>query len=80
MPPSQVDKWLTHLAAAQRLVAGELEDIHDELRHRVPAHPKEDILAILDEEQPMPLQLLRRKRQRRGQDDAVLADGARLQG
>ena len=46
----------TYLAAAEHLVAGEVEDVHDELRDGVPADPQEDRLAVLDEEQAVALE------------------------
>lgn len=53
------------LAAAQHLVAGQAEYVRDELRHGVFADPQEDVLAVFDEEQAVPLELLRRQGQRR---------------
>ena len=47
---------LTYLSTTQNLVAGEVEDVEDELRHRVPPDPQEDRLAVLDEEETMTLQ------------------------
>ena len=46
----------TYLATTQNLVVGQVEDVHDELRHCVPADPEEDRLSILNEEQPMALE------------------------
>ncbi len=40
-----------YLATAEDLIAGQVEDVHDELRHSIPANPEEDILPVLDEEQ-----------------------------
>lgn len=45
-----------HLATAEDLVAGEVEDVHDELWHSVAANPEEDRLAVLYEEQAVALE------------------------
>ena len=49
---------VSHLATTEDFVAGEVEDVHDELRHGVPADPQEDRLAVLDEEQAVALEPL----------------------
>lgn len=46
----------TYLASTQNLVVGQVEDVHNELRHGIPADPEEDRLSILNEEQPMALE------------------------
>ena len=47
---------ITHLATAEDLVAGEVEDVEDELRHRVPTDPQEERLPVLDEEETVALE------------------------
>ena len=47
---------LTYLSTTQDLVAGEVEDVEDELRHRVPTDPQEERLPVLDEEETVTLE------------------------
>ena len=46
----------SYLATTKDLVIRQVEDVHDELGHRVATDPEEHSLAILDKEQTMTLQ------------------------
>lgn len=67
-----------HLAAAQVGIRRQVEDVKHELVDGVAADPEEDVLAVLDQEQAVPFEALRRERQRVREDDALLRDGAAL--
>ena len=46
----------TYLATTQNLVTREVEDIGNELRYRVTTDPKEERLAVFDEEKAVTLE------------------------
>ena len=53
---NSTERILTYLSTTQDLVAGEVEDVEDELRHRIPTDPQEERLPVLDEEETMALE------------------------
>ena len=68
-----------HLATAQVGVGRDIKDVHDELRDGVSSNPEKDVLAVLEEEEPVALEAFAREGQRQWEHDAVLADRAALQ-
>ena len=50
---SNVPAEHAYLAATKDLVIGKVENVHNELRYGVPTNPKEERLAVLDEEETM---------------------------
>ncbi len=69
-----------HFATLQLLIVGKVEHVHDQLRHRLLTDPEEYVLRVLDQEESVPLKALRGQVQGRRKDEAVLADGAGLDG
>jgi hypothetical protein len=47
--------FLTHLASLELLIVGQIKHVHDELGHCLLADPQEDVLTVLDQEQPVSL-------------------------
>ena len=45
-----------YLATTEDLVIGQVEDVHNELWYCVPTNPKEERLAVLDEEETVALE------------------------
>ena len=74
----QVSSTLTDLATLQFLIVGQIEHVHNELGNRLLSDPEENILSVLDQEQPVSLQSLARQIERGREHDTVLADSSSL--
>ena len=70
----------SYLPSTQDFIVGEVEHVHDELWHGVPADPEEQRLAILDEEETVAFEPFRCRRKRLRHDHAVFADRTALGG
>jgi ribosomal protein S13 len=65
-------------SAHQIGVRSEVEDVHDELRYRIPSDPEEDVLSILDQEETVSFESFRRERERMRKDYAGIRNRAAL--
>ncbi len=70
---------LSHLPTLELLVVWQVEDVLNQLRHRLLTYPEEDVLSILDEEQTVSFQPLAGQIKGRWQDQTVLAECSSLE-
>lgn len=67
-----------HLSSWKLSVRGNIEDVLNELRNGLSSDPKEDVLTVLDDEEPVSFQSLAGEVHGFGKDDSVLSDGSSL--
>lgn len=75
---SAIGRCRTHLSSRELGVAGQVKNVHDELRNGITSDPEEDVLSVLDEEETVSLEPLAREVERFGEDDTLLANGSSL--